>query len=138
MFFKKKVEKPKNPIGLILYRYDEILKNKIGKIIKIAVAGGKISPKRNSKLFGTVMCDFEEMKESISKEKLKTDYRSDKARDIVIEMIKDTENIVHALNKEGSSDYESKAILIKDLQNAINEKRATIRSKLRDVESDYY
>lgn len=138
MFFKKKTEKPKNPIGLILYRYDEILKNKIGKIIKTAVAGGKINPKRNSGLFRTVMYDFEEMKESISKEKLKTDYRSDKARDIIIEMIRDTENIVYALNEEGSSDYEGKTILIKDLQNAINEKRAIIRSKLRDVESDYY
>lgn len=138
MFFKKKTEKPKNPIGLILYRYDEILKNKIGKIIKTAVAGGKINPKRNSGLFRTVMYDFEEMKESISKEKLKTDYRSDKARDIIIEMIRDTENIVYALNEEGSSDYEGKTILIKDLQNAINEKRVIIRSKLRDVESDYY
>ena len=137
MFSRKKTEKPKNPIGLALYEYDEIFKNKIEKIIKTAISGGRLNPKRNSIIKRIVITDFEEIKDNISKEKLKVDYRSDKARDIIIEMIKDTESILHNLNGANLVSDENRIIMIKELQKEISEKRAVIRRKLRDVESDY-
>ncbi len=137
MFSRKKTEKPKNPIGLALYEYDEIFKNKIEKIIKTAISGGRLNLKRNSIIKRIVITDFEEIKDNISKEKLKVDYRSDKARDIIIEMIKDTESILHNLDGENLVSDENRIIMIKELQKEISEKRAVIRRKLRDIESDY-
>ena len=137
MFSRKRSEKPKNPIGLVLYEYDENFKKKIEKIIKTAVSGGRLNPKKNSLIFKTVMADFEEMKNDISKEKLKVDYRSDKARDMIIEMMKDTESIMDALEGEGLVSDDNKISIIKELHLEINKKRAIIRGKLRDIESDY-
>ena len=137
MFSRKRSEKPKSPIGLVLYEYDENFNKKIEKIIKTAVSGGRLNPKKNSLIFKTVMADFEEMKNDISKEKLKVDYRSDKARDMIIEMMKDTESIMDTLGGEGLVSDDNKISMIKDLHLEINKKRAIIRGKLRDVESDY-
>ncbi len=138
MLFRKKTEKPKNPIGLVLYNYDENLKKKIEKIITAALSKSRLNIGKNSKMFKTVLDDFKKMKDDISKEKLKVDYRSDKARDMIVEMIKDTEDIIFALDGESLINDENKINTIKELQKEINEKRSIIRGKLRDVECDYY
>jgi hypothetical protein len=138
MFLRKKTEKPKSPIGLVLYEYDENYNKKINNIIKIAISGGKLNSKRNSRIFKTIMADFQKMKASISKEKLKVDYRSDKARDMIIEMIESLEKIINDLDGESLIGDDKKISTIKGIHQEIKEKRDLIRTKLKDVESDYY
>lgn len=137
MVFKKKTEKPKNPLGLALYIYDDHFKNRIEKIIKNALLGSRLNPGRNLKTFNILIEDFKKIKDDISKSKLKTDYRSDKARDIIIDMINDTERVISHLEGENLIKDENKIDLIKDLQEKIKQKRDVIRGKLKDVESDY-
>lgn len=137
MAFKKKAEKPKNPLGLALFIYDDCFKNGIEKVIKNVILGGRLNPRRNLKIFNSLRIDFEKIKEDISKTNLKVDYRSDKARDIIIDMIIDTERIMSELDGENLVGDKNKIDLIKKLQDEIKQKRSLIRGKLKDVESDY-
>ena len=49
MFGKKKIERPKNPIGLVLYYYDEILENDLKRIFDYVLMKKKINIARNEK-----------------------------------------------------------------------------------------
>lgn len=140
MFGKKKIEKPKNPIGLVLYYYDEILENDLKKVFNIVLMKKKINIARNEKMFEEVLTKFESFKSDISKEKLKVDYRSDKARDLIIDMINKTTEIIGLLrdsdrnNLYVNDDLISKITLLNE---DINQQRALISKKLKDVECDY-
>jgi len=140
MFGKKKIEKPKNPIGLVLYYYDEILENDLKKVFNIVLMKKKINIARNEKMFEEVLTKFESFKSDISKEKLKVDYRSDKARDLIIDMINKTTEIIGLLRDSDRNNLYVNDDLINKitlLNEDINQQRALISKKLKDVECDY-
>jgi len=137
MFSKKKIEKPKNPIGLVLYDYDIIFKKFLEKQVKAVAVGKKINISKNIKLFGNISSDFNKMKDDLSKEKLKVDYRSDKARDMILEMINDTEYLMYIIKEEKIIEEKDKLNKINETLKKISDARALIRGKLRDIECDY-
>ena len=140
MFGKKKIERPKNPIGLVLYYYDEILENDLKRIFDYVLMKKKINIARNEKIFKEVLLKFESFKSDISKEKLKVDYRSDKARDLIIDMINKTTEIIDLLqDRDRSNLYVDEDLINKMvlLNEDIHQQRALISKKLRDVECDY-
>jgi hypothetical protein len=140
MFGKKKIERPKNPIGLVLYYYDEILENDLKRIFDYVLMKKKINIARNEKIFKEVLLKFESFKSDISKEKLKVDYRSDKARDLIIDMINKTTEIIDLLqDRDRSNLYVDEDLINKMvlLNEDIHQQRALISKKLKDVECDY-
>jgi len=137
MFSRKKVEKPKNPIGLVLYDYDTIFKRFLEKQAKAAAMGKRFNSSKNIRLFDNISSDFNKMKNDLSKEKLTVDYRSDKARDMIIEMIIDAERLMNIIDEKNFIEEKDKSNKINEILNNISDKRNLIRSKLRDVECDY-
>ena len=140
MFGKKKIERPKKPIGLVLYYYDEILENDLKRIFDYVLMKKKINIARNEKIFKEVLLKFESFKSDISKEKLKVDYRSDKARDLIIDMINKTTEIIDLLqDRDRSNLYVDEDLINKMvlLNEDIHQQRALISKKLKDVECDY-
>ena len=89
LFKRKKIERPKNPLGMALYQYDNIIKKDLGGLLKALSAGKNINLARAEAVLGRAVYKLEYILEDISKENLKIDYRSDKIRYMIIEMIED-------------------------------------------------
>jgi hypothetical protein len=137
LFKKKKIETPKNPLGSVLYRYDNILDRDLKKILNCMEAKKKFNIKKASITIDNINTEFDEMLTDLSKENLKIDYRSDKIRYEIIDMIKKIKDIleeVHINNfNPPGTDKDDYILQIGELK----EIRSNIKSKMKDIESDY-
>ncbi len=137
MFGKRKVEKPKNPLGLVLYEYDKIINNELKDILKSISQNKKLNPARTGKIFDSVSYRFNSFIGDITKDNLKIDYRSDKARDMVIDMLNTIKSSFEKIKNE-NFDLQSPALsnIYSEFEYAFNQREA-IRKKLKDIECDY-
>ncbi|MBN1299234.1 MAG: hypothetical protein JW997_06070 [Actinobacteria bacterium] len=137
VFGKKKTEKPKSQLGLALFNYDNIFKSSLEIILKAAQEKKKLNPKRTYKMLEAAFNELEIITENISKNNFKTDYRSDKIRDIIIGLV----NLLkHNLNKSKSFDYDfsnpDAAPVLSEIEK-IPKIREDIKKRMKDIESDY-
>ena len=137
MFGKLRAEKPKSPLGIVLYEYDLIINSQLKDIFKSIKQGRNLNSARTGRVIDSIFFRFDLFIEHISKDDLKIDYRSDKARDLIIEMIKIIKDSFEKIRNE-KFDLQSQS-----LKNIYNEFEAaftirkTIRKKLKDIENDY-
>ncbi len=137
IFKRKKVEKPKSQLGYALYRYDSIFNIDLKYIIKNINLKKKINNRKADILLKNAYYKLDDILEDISRENFKTDYRSDKIRDLLIDLIKRLKDFL-----EKSRDYDFIAekidndIKIIDL-NSITETRQLLKKKMKEIESDY-
>jgi len=92
LFRRKKIIRPKNPLGMALFQYDNIIKKELGSILKTLSSRKSINPSRAEAILDKSMYKLDYILEDLSKDNLKIDYRSDKIRYIIIGMIKDLKN----------------------------------------------
>ena len=52
LFRRKKITRPKNPLGMALYQYDKIVGKELGGLLKSLAAGKNISPGRADSIKG--------------------------------------------------------------------------------------
>ena len=137
LFRKKKVGKPRNPLGRVLYTYDLIIGKDLRKIIKGIKMKKRLNPKKTNIILEDVYGKFEALTSDISKENLKVDYRSDKIRYMIINMI----NRLKALfERAGKDDFDQlkldrykTASELDDIENI----RENLKKKMKEIESDY-
>jgi len=137
LFRKKRLETPKSPLGLALYHYDIILNKDLGKILSRIKAKKKLNAKKAGIIIENVTNKFDDILLELSKEKLKVDYRSDKIRYKIIDMINKLKDL---LKKAKTGNFNSSEIEktnnFPEMEEII-EIRNVIRDKMRDIESDY-
>jgi len=137
LFKRNKIERPKNPLGYALYKYDKIINRDLKKIIKRITLEKKLDFKRVNIILEDVFFKLDAILDSISKDNLKIDYRSDKTRDSLISMIQDLKNF---FEKAKANNYEPEKVKIgmeiAGLTAVLN-KREEIKKKMKDIESDY-
>jgi len=137
MFGKPKTEKPKSPLGTVLYEYDLIIKTELKDILESVRQGRNLNAARTERIIDSVFSRLDLSASNISKENLKTDYRSDKARDLILEMIKIIKDAFEKLKQE-KFDLQSPDLngIYSEFDTAIA-LRESIRRKLKDIENDY-
>jgi hypothetical protein len=137
LFKRKKITKPKSPLGAALYEYDNIFKKELKSRADVLKAGKTLSPRRAGALMERTFYRLDFILEDISKKNLKIDYRSDKIRYMIIDMI---ENLKSFFEKAKAQDFDpgkmDKTALGK-LSVSINT-REEIKKKMKDIESDYF
>ena len=137
LFRRKKIERPKNPLGYALYKYDNIINRDLKKIIKSLTLKKKVNFKKVNAVLEKVFCRLNIILDEISKDNLKIDYRSDKIRNFMIDMIKSLKDY---FNRAKTYNFEPKKIendeKIISLGSILN-KREEIKKKMKDIESDY-
>jgi len=137
LFKRKKIERPKNPLGYALYKYDNIINRDLKKIIKSLTLKKKLNFKKVNTVLEDVFYKLNIILDEISKDNLKIDYRSDKIRNFMIDMIqslKDYFNRAKTYNFEPEKIENGETIISLDL---ILNKREKIKKKMKDIESDY-
>jgi hypothetical protein len=137
LFRRKKIESPRNPLGLALYQYDNILKKDLKKILHGIEVKKKLNEGKAGLIVDNANDKFDNILESLSKKKLKVDYRSDKIRYEIINMIKKLKNILKEAKKSG---FEPSGVAKNSKSPGIDELReirAVIKNKMKDIESDY-
>ena len=137
IFKRKKVEKPKSQLGYALYRYDNIFNIDLKYIIKNIKLKKKINNRKADILLKNAYYKLDDILEDISRENFKTDYRSDKIRDLLIDLIKKLKDFF-----EKSKCYDFIAEKIdNDIEiiglNSITEIRQLLKKKMKEIESDY-
>lgn len=137
IFRRKKIERPKNPLGYALYKFDNIKKRDLKKVTDRILSKERVNSKKANAILEDAFLEFNYILEDISKNNLKVDYRSDKIRDLIIDMI---EKLKIFFEKAKRYDYEperiesfKKDIKLEDILNI----REEIKKKMKDIESDY-
>jgi len=137
LFRRKKITRPKNPLGMALYQYDQITGKELAGLLKTLAAGKSISPGRAGSILERSVYKLDYILEDLSKENLKIDYRSDKARYMIIDMINDLKKYFERAGEKG---FDGEFLLsdntIKNPEE-ITELREKIMKKMKDIESDY-
>jgi hypothetical protein len=138
LFRRKKVGRPKNPLGYVLYQYDNIIRKDLKKIIAEILAKKKLDARKTSIILEDAFSKFGTILGDLSKENLKIDYRSDKIRYMIVDMINKLESF---FNKAKTHDFNPLKIE-KDEKSPgleeIMEIREVIKVKMKDIESDYF
>jgi len=137
MFGKRKAEKPKSPLGIVLYEYDLIIKTELKDILESIKQGRNLNAARTGKVIDSIFYRFDSFTAKISKDDLKVDYRSDKARDLVIEMINKIKNSFEKIKNEKFDLQNQNLMGIYSEFEAAFTIREAIRKKLKDIENDY-
>ncbi|MHB1376061.1 MAG: hypothetical protein ACYCXB_01350 [Candidatus Humimicrobiaceae bacterium] len=137
MFGKRKAGKPKSPLGIVLYEYDLIIKTELKDILESIRQGRNLNAARTGKAIDSIFSRLDLFTGNISKDDLKTDYRSDKARDLIIEMIKKIKEAFEKIRSE-KFDLQSQSLsgIYSEFEAAFTI-RESIRKKLKDIENDY-
>jgi hypothetical protein len=137
IFKKKKVGKPKNPVGSALFYYDNIFKINLRRIIDGVKSKKRLNPGKAKKILENAYREFDAITDSISKENLKTDYRSDKIRYMIIDMIDRLKTLLKKAEKQDFTqpgfNFDSAASEIENIENI----RETLKKKMKEIESDY-
>ena len=137
IFKRKKIEKPKSQLGCALYRYDNIFNIDLKYIIKNIKSRKKINNRKADILLKNAYYRLDDILEDISRENFKTDYRSDKIRNLIIDLIKKLKDF---FEKSRGYDFIAEKI---DGDNemigldSITELRQLLKKKMKEIESDY-
>jgi hypothetical protein len=137
LFGRKKIERPKSPLGSALYQYDDIIKKDLKKVIDRISAKGKLNPGKVNVVIESAISKFDAILDDLSRENLKIDYRSDKIRYLIIDMIGKLKTF---LNEAKTYDYDPLKIGKDEKSPGISEVmniREIIKRKMKDIESDY-
>jgi len=134
---RKKIQRPKNPLGYALYRYDKILDIDLRKIIDAIKLNKKVNAKRANPVVQKAVYSLDGIADDISKDNFKTDYRSDKTRDVIIDLflklkriLQNAEELSYVADKLEGSNF-------LDNLNETAKLRESLKLKMKDIESDY-
>ncbi len=134
---RKKSERPKSVLGDALFRFDNIYGKILKNIINPIKEKKRLNQKKADILVQDATDDLDSILEDISKDNFKTDYRSDKIRDTVINMIDILKETLHKFKSLG---YDAEKIeeqnLLKEVDK-IDEKHQQIEEKMKEIGSDY-
>ncbi len=137
LFRRKKIEKPKSPLGSALYKYDDILKKDLKRVLDRINTKGKLNPVRASIVIEGAVGKFDVILNDLSRENLKIDYRSDKIRYLIIDMINGLKTFfseAKALDYDPVKMEENKKLAG---MSEVVKIREIIKGKMKDIESDY-
>ena len=137
IFKRKKVERPKNHLGSALLKYDGIWNSQLHKILQSIRLKKAISSARANIVLDNVFYKLDAITDDISKENFKTDQRSDKTRDAILGLIGDLKELLTLL-KANSFDFANPILDVSGLKiTRLIEDRQSLKSKMKDIESDY-
>jgi len=137
MAFRKKIERPKNYLGNMLYRFDNIYNKDLKSIIKDISSKRRLNPKRADFILNDAFKNLDRILEDISRENFKTDYRGDKIRDIIIDMINKLKKYFMIIKEY---DYDANSFEIREEANFLDfvgQTRNLLKKKMKEIESDY-
>jgi len=137
MAFRKKIERPKNYLGNMLYRFDDIYNKDLKSIIKDISSKRRLNPKRADFILNDAFKNLDRILEDISRENFKTDYRGDKIRDIIIDMINKLKKYFMIIKEY---DYDANSFEIREEANFLDfvgQTRNLLKKKMKEIESDY-
>ena len=136
-FGRRRVERPKNFLGYALYRFDNIFNKDLKNIIKAVKAKKKLNPVRVSAVIDNAFFKIDGIIDDISVDNFKTDYRSDKVRYIIIDLLTEFKKFFEMARE---NNYNPLKMTNKEEQlnlEGITEIRGSLKSKMKDIESDY-
>ncbi len=136
-FRRKKILRPKNPLGIALFQYDNIIKKELGGLLKKLSAGRTMIPGKAEAILDRTEYKLDYILEDISKKNLKIDYRSDKTRYIIIDMIKGLKEYFEKARKFGFNGEVLELDKSVKGPKVIAEEREALKKKMKDIESDY-
>jgi hypothetical protein len=137
IFKRKKIERPKNRLGLALLKYDGIWNSELHKIIHSIKQKKAINCARSGIVLEDVFYKLDAISDDISRENFKTDYRSDKTRDSILELIMDLKALLQHL-LSNSFDFTNPLLAESEARiSRLVEDRQSLKSKMKDIESDY-
>jgi len=137
IFKRKKVERPKNRLGLALLKYDGIWNSELHKIIQSIKQKKAINSSRAGVVIEDVFYKLDAIADDISRENFKTDYRSDKTRDSILELIRSLKALLQYLISN-SFDFTNPLLAESEEKIArLVEDRQSLKIKMKDIESDY-
>jgi hypothetical protein len=137
MALRKKTERPKNYLGNILYRFDNIYNKDLKNIFKDISSKRKMNPKKADFILNGAFKNLDSILEDISRENFKTDYRGDKIRDVIIEMINKLKKYFMIIKEY---DYDAKSFEIREesgFLDIVSQTRTLLKKKMKEIESDY-
>ncbi len=137
MALRKKIERPKNYLGNILFRFDNIHNKDLKNIIKDISLKKNLNIKKADFILNDAFKNLDVMLEDISRENFKTDYRGDKIRDIIIEMISKFKKYFMVIKEY---DYDVKGFEKREeasFLNFVSDTRNLLKKKMKEIESDY-
>ena len=137
MALRKKIERPKNYLGNMLYRFDNIYNKDLKNIIKDISSKRRLNLKKADFILNDAFKNLDNILEDISRENFKTDYRGDKIRDIIVEMINRLKKYFMIIKEY---DYDVKNFEIREEANFLDfvaDTRNLLKKKMKEIESDY-
>ena len=137
MAFRKKIERPKNYLGNMLYRFDNIYNKDLKNIIKDISSKRRLNVKKADFILNDAFNNLDNILEDISRKNFKTDYRGDKIRDVVIEMINKLKKYFMIIKEYG---YDAKSFEIREEASFLDfvaETRNLLKKNMKEIESDY-
>lgn len=137
LFRRKKIEKPKSPLGHALYDYDIIIATDLKKILDGVNSNKRLDARKASGIFKEVDYKFTGILENLSKENLKVDYRSDKIRYLIIDMIGQLKAFLSTVKTEGYDPLKEEKGQGSLAVDKAKEIREIVKRKMKDIESDY-
>ena len=137
LFRRKKIVRPKNPLGMALFQYDKIVGKELSGLLKTLSAGKSVSPGRAGAILEGSIYKLDYISEDLSRENLKIDYQSDKARYMIIDLINDLKNYFKRAGEKGfDGEMLTNDRTVKNPEE-IKAFRKALKKKMKDIESDY-
>ena len=137
LFRRKKIVRPKNPLGMALYQYDKIVGKELSGLMKALSAGKSVSPGRAGAILEGSVYKLDYILEDLSRENLKIDYQSDKARYMIIDLINDLKKYFKRAGEKGfDGEMLTNDRTVKNPEE-IKALREALKKKMKDIESDY-
>ena len=137
LFRRKKIVRPKNPLGMALYQYDKIVGKELSGLLKSLSAGKSVSPGRAGAILEGSIYKLDYILEDLSRENLKIDYQSDKARYMIIDLINDLKKYFKRAGEKGfDGEMFTNDRTVKNPEE-IKALREALKKKMKDIESDY-
>lgn len=122
---------------MALFQYDIIIKRELSGMLRTLAAGKSMNPVKAEAILTKTEYRLDYILKDISKENLKIDYRSDKTRYMIIDMIEGLKTYFSSAREYGFNG--GKLELDKNIKgpNEIAEVRENLKKKMKDIESDY-
>jgi len=137
LFRRKKIVRPKNPLGMALYQYDKIVGKELSGLLKTLSAGKSVSPGRAGAILESSVYKLDYILEDLSRENLKIDYQSDKARYMIVDLINGLKKYFERAREKGfDGEFLINDTTIKNPEE-IKTLREALKKKMKDIESDY-
>lgn len=137
LFRRKKIVRPKNPLGMALYQYDKIVGKELSGLMKALSAGKSMSAGRAGAILEGSVYKLDYILEDLSRENLKIDYQSDKARYMIIDLINDLKKYFKRAGEKGfDGEMLTNDRTVKNPEE-IKVLREDLKKKMKDIESDY-